>query len=108
MADTPLGGSQVSETASEPGIKSPEHSMSPEGVTDTTSTTQPKSQPPKRRGKGKAYTQCILGKHQLKLRVDSCLNHELGLGTWAAFAQLVTLEPMLGFVSICFYICQVK
>lgn len=79
MADTPLGGSQVSETASEPGIKSPEHSMSPESVTDTTPTTQPKSQPPKRRGKGKAYTQCILGKHQL--RVDSCLNHELGLGT---------------------------
>lgn len=60
MADTPLGGSQVSETASEPGIKSPEHSMSPESVTDSTPTTQPKSQPPKRRGKGKAYTQCIL------------------------------------------------
>ena len=57
MADTPQGGSQVSETASEPGIKSPEHSMSPESVTDSTPTTQPKSQPPKRRGKGKAYTQ---------------------------------------------------
>ena len=52
MADTPLGGSQGSETASEPGIKSPEHSMSPESVTDTTPTTLPKSQPPKRRGKG--------------------------------------------------------
>ena len=60
MADTPQGGSQVCETAPEPGIKSPEHSMSPESVTDSTSTTQPKSQPPKRRGKGKAYTQCIL------------------------------------------------
>lgn len=54
MADTP-GSSHVSETASEPGIKSPEHSLSLESVTDTTATTQPKSQPPKRRGKGKAF-----------------------------------------------------
>lgn len=49
----------------------------------------------------------IVGKHQL--RVDACLNHELGLRTYRQpFAQLVTLEPVLGFVSTCFYICQVK
>ena len=61
MAETPQTGSQLSmsETASEPGTGSPEGSvaktpsvsMSPESV--PAATTQPKAQPPKRRGKGK-------------------------------------------------------
>ena len=66
MAETPQSGSQisVSETASEPGTVSPEGTaaktpsvaMSPESVSATTPASQPKSQPPKRRGKGELAT----------------------------------------------------
>ena len=63
MTDSPPSGSQVSmaETASEPRTMSPESSaaktpgvsMPPESISATTPASQPKSQPPKRRGKGK-------------------------------------------------------
>lgn len=63
MAETPQTGSQVSmsETASEPrtmspdssAVKTPSVSMSPESVPAATPASQTKSQPPKRRGKGK-------------------------------------------------------
>ena len=63
MTDTPQSDSQVSmaETASEPRTMSPESSaaktpgvsMSPESVPATTPASQPKSQLPKRRAKGK-------------------------------------------------------
>ena len=70
MAETPQTGSQtsMSETASEPRTASPESSTSktpsvkppsvstsPESVPAATPVSQSKSQPPKRRGKGKKY-----------------------------------------------------
>ena len=70
MAETPQTGSQtsMSETASElrtaspesstsktPSVKPPSVSTSPESVPAATPVSQSKSQPPKRRGKGKKY-----------------------------------------------------
>ena len=47
------------------------------------------------------HDRTITGKHQQ--RVGACL-----IGTQARFCTAWTLEPLLGFTFICFYICQVE
>ena len=47
------------------------------------------------------HDRTITGKHQQ--RVGACL-----IGTQVRFCTAWTLEPVLGFAFICFYICQVE
>lgn len=81
-----------------------------EGILETFSNNS-LDQPPfsKQRGYQARATQgapfchdrTITGKHQQ--RVGACL-----IGTQARFCTAWTLEPLLGFTFICFYICQVE
>ena len=60
-------------------------------------------QPPARVTQGAPFCHdwTITGKYQP--RVDACL-----IGTQGRFCTAWTLEPVLGFAFICFYICQVE